>query len=450
MKYARYGETSAEQEEAFREAVRRVIVDRGGSAYGRGSISTALRLEGVHIPQNPLRQVMRELDPRGVESRMFASNMRRGEMQVAGPSQVFSVDGYDKLKDFGFEIYAFIDGYSRYVPQVYIGIDNRTAVSVLKQYLVLIRRTMQIPQLLRGDKGVETPLMAWAHVLLRRVQHLIVQEQANHGRDHTPLHFNQAFSWGKSTRNIRIERWWKGLAELSLKEYRNYFKSLADDGWYDRTVPDQIAIRYIYMPMLRARVQEFVDVHNCHRIRKQRQREHYLPIGKPVYLFKVHEGVSDYAEDAHEPTLQWLESLVEDVDLDAYLPNTMMNLCLEICEQEGFTNTGIYKLGADLTTGRDTHPHYRAYCILSRELRRRYSAGVELYALEDEAPRGGRAWIEKHISTEEDRENLDFFTGAAWRHLDLPVDLDNNNNQDNFDFDEDHDLSCSLEVMEQT
>jgi hypothetical protein len=373
---------------------------------------------------------------------MFALKMRRGEMKVAGPNQVFSVDGYDKLKDFGFEIYAFIDGYSRYVPQVYIGIDNRTAVSVLKQYLVLIRRTMKIPQLLRGDKGVETPLMAWAHVLLRRVQHLVVQERADRGGDHIPLHFNQAFSWGKSTRNIRIERWWKGLADLSLREYRIYFRSLADDGWYDRTVPDQIAIRYIYMPMLRARVQEFVDVYNCHRIRKQRHREHYLPIGKPVYLFKVHEGVSDYAEDAHEPTLQWLESLVEDVDLDAYLPNTMMNLCLEICEREGFTNTDTYKLGADLTTGRDIHPHYRAYCTLSRELRRRYSAGVELHALKDEAPRGGRVWIEKHILTEEDRENLDFFTGAAWQHLDLPVDLDNrDNNGGNSDFDENDDLS---------
>ena len=79
---------------------------------------------------------------------------------MAGPNQVFSVDGYDKLKDFGFEIYAFIDGYSRFVPQIYVGIDNRTAVSVLKQYLTLVRRTMKILQLIRADKGVETLLIA--------------------------------------------------------------------------------------------------------------------------------------------------------------------------------------------------------------------------------------------------------------------------------------------------
>jgi hypothetical protein len=55
---------------------------------------------------------------------MFALKMRKREIKVAGLNQVFLVNRYNKLKDFGFEIYAFIDGYSRYVPQVYIKIDN--------------------------------------------------------------------------------------------------------------------------------------------------------------------------------------------------------------------------------------------------------------------------------------------------------------------------------------
>jgi hypothetical protein len=59
---------------------------------------------------------MRELDLKGVKSRMFALKIRKREIKVAGPNQVFLVNRYNKLKDFGFEIYAFIDGYSRYVP----------------------------------------------------------------------------------------------------------------------------------------------------------------------------------------------------------------------------------------------------------------------------------------------------------------------------------------------
>jgi hypothetical protein len=42
--------------------------------------------------------------------------MYKRKIKVAGLNQVFLVNGYNKLKDFGFEIYAFINGYLKYVP----------------------------------------------------------------------------------------------------------------------------------------------------------------------------------------------------------------------------------------------------------------------------------------------------------------------------------------------
>jgi hypothetical protein len=36
-------------------------------------------------------------------------------MDIAGPGRVGSLDRYNKLKPWGIKIYAFIDGYSRYV-----------------------------------------------------------------------------------------------------------------------------------------------------------------------------------------------------------------------------------------------------------------------------------------------------------------------------------------------
>ena len=42
---------------------------------------------------------------------------------------------------------------------------------------------------------------------------------------------------------------------------------------------DQIAIRFIYMPLIREHVYTFVQVHNTHRIRRQKNREEYLPTG---------------------------------------------------------------------------------------------------------------------------------------------------------------------------
>ena len=75
------------------------------------------------------------------------------EFYIQGPNRVLSIDGHDKLSRFGFEIYGAIDAYSRYIVWCYIGISNRTAVSVNKQYLRFVRNTMHIPQVIRSDKG---------------------------------------------------------------------------------------------------------------------------------------------------------------------------------------------------------------------------------------------------------------------------------------------------------
>jgi hypothetical protein len=68
------------------------------------------------VSKTDLRQVIRELDLRGVKSRIFALKICKKEIKVAGLNQVFLVNRYNKLKDFGFEIYVFINGYSKYMP----------------------------------------------------------------------------------------------------------------------------------------------------------------------------------------------------------------------------------------------------------------------------------------------------------------------------------------------
>jgi hypothetical protein len=54
---------------------------------------------------------------------------------VKGPNRVWSVDGHDKLSEFGFQIYSIIDAYSKRILSLCIGVSNRTAVSIQKQYL---------------------------------------------------------------------------------------------------------------------------------------------------------------------------------------------------------------------------------------------------------------------------------------------------------------------------
>src|SRR5437588_10060869 len=98
---------------------------------------------------------MSVVDPDGVASRATAfTARRRKEFSIQGPNRVLSIDGHDKLSRFRFEIYGAIDAYSRYIVWCYIGISNRTATSVNKQYLRLLRSTLHIPKLICSDKGM--------------------------------------------------------------------------------------------------------------------------------------------------------------------------------------------------------------------------------------------------------------------------------------------------------
>jgi hypothetical protein len=47
---------------------------------------------------------------------MFALKIYKKEIKVAGLNQVFLINRYNKLKDFSFKIYAFINSYLRYMP----------------------------------------------------------------------------------------------------------------------------------------------------------------------------------------------------------------------------------------------------------------------------------------------------------------------------------------------
>ena len=104
---------------------------------------------------------------------------------------VWLADGYNKLKDFGIEIYGIIDAYSRYIVFIYVGISSRTAVAVQKFFLIAVDE-YGIPYLLRSDKGVETFLIAECQYWLW---------QANNPN----VSFREMYAFGTSPCNIKIE-----------------------------------------------------------------------------------------------------------------------------------------------------------------------------------------------------------------------------------------------------
>ncbi|ODH17513.1 hypothetical protein ACO22_06260 [Paracoccidioides brasiliensis] len=130
--------------------------------FGREHLYTHFRQQGHSISRDRLFKTVQLLDPDGIKRRLNDLQRHRGSYIVPGPNYLWSIDGYCKLQHWGIEIYAAIDAYSRYIVWIYIGITNRTAASVLRQFLDVLQATSTFPQIIRSDRGTETSMIAAA------------------------------------------------------------------------------------------------------------------------------------------------------------------------------------------------------------------------------------------------------------------------------------------------
>jgi transposase InsO family protein len=109
-----------------------------------------------------------------------------------------------KLQPFGIEIYAAIDGYSRYIVWVYIGISARTAISVLRQGTDAFETRGFQPRKFRSDRGVETVLLANSQYKLRQA-----------AEASPSIKPKDCWIYGRSVDNQRIEAWWGMLSRAT-------------------------------------------------------------------------------------------------------------------------------------------------------------------------------------------------------------------------------------------
>ena len=119
---------------------------------------------------------------------------------------MWSVDGLLKFRDYGIGIYACIDGYSRYITSIDVGLSVTCAFSILKQYLDVLSGNENIrPTIIRTDRGTETMLMANAQWQL---------EQA----DNAEALFGSTLRYGTSESNSHIEGWWNELTKGQTRQ----------------------------------------------------------------------------------------------------------------------------------------------------------------------------------------------------------------------------------------
>ena len=79
---------------------------------------------GFAVARETVRIILKVLDPNGVETRS-RRRLRRREYRGRGPNFIWHIDGYDKLKPFGFYVHATIDGYSRRILWLEVSPTNK-------------------------------------------------------------------------------------------------------------------------------------------------------------------------------------------------------------------------------------------------------------------------------------------------------------------------------------
>ena len=202
------------------DAVRSEIQDGPARNYGRGLISTQLQRTGIKARQRHIRASLSQTLQEQGRQRSFAprnAKNRKAFASYPGPDYIWSLDGHDKLVAFGVEIYAAIDAYSRYVVYCYVGISNKTQISVCKQYLEAVSTMNWCPRFLRTDRGTEVPMMADLHHSLYKA---FQQDHFPTDFDATNCRLEDCHIFGKSVHNHRIESWWNGLEERQLQPWR--------------------------------------------------------------------------------------------------------------------------------------------------------------------------------------------------------------------------------------
>ena len=86
-------------------------LEQSGQCIGYRAMHKRLQNQGIVIGKNNVCKLMQEIDARGVKRRIHR-RLKRRQYVNPGPNFAWHIDGYDKLKPYGFAIHGAIDGFS--------------------------------------------------------------------------------------------------------------------------------------------------------------------------------------------------------------------------------------------------------------------------------------------------------------------------------------------------
>ena len=165
-----------------------------GSCIGYRALQQRCIKNQLNVSRGIVAQIMKELEPVGVDARRRRT-LRRRLYYSKGPNWVWYLDGYDKLKPFGFEIHGSIDGYSRRGLWLNVLKSNKDPKEVCNLFVSYLTVIQGVPRKIVADRGTKNVFIPVSQRFLRR----------NHEND---LAWHLSFLFRKSIASQRIEAFW--------------------------------------------------------------------------------------------------------------------------------------------------------------------------------------------------------------------------------------------------
>ena len=279
-------------------------IDGPGCSGGYRSVWHTLRLEGMQVPRNVVQNTLKELDPEGCEVRR-AKCLRRRQYRNPGPNHVWHMDGYDKLKPYGFPVHGCIDGFSRRILWLEVARTNNNPAVIGKFFLNTIVEEGGCPTMLRSDNGTENVIVAGMQCYFR----------CNGDDDHAGV---KAHKYGTSPANQRIESWWSYLRKSRTNWWMNYFKDMIDRDVLNTANPLHMeCLWFCFSNLLKKELNDIKEHWNSHYIRRSR---HDTIAGKPdvLYHLPVPEsvGAMNYIKPVTEVQMEDMSQHCEDAQED--------------------------------------------------------------------------------------------------------------------------------------
>lgn len=139
------------------ESICKAVIDEifsNGSCIGYKRMWQRLKLiYGLKVKRSTVDKILHLVDSNAIEERS------RVLKRVPGSNFLWHIDGYDKLKTFGFAIHGCIDGFSRKILWLDVATSNNKPEIIAYYYLTTVQKLKLVPTLIRSDLGTENCLV---------------------------------------------------------------------------------------------------------------------------------------------------------------------------------------------------------------------------------------------------------------------------------------------------